>query len=111
MDPVGFDVLLTEFSNALKKASSPKIAKLNPPSLNADDDNDTKRKAFKEALSELSKPDNIGCLENQGILAFIAFFKALYGGDVQFRHLYSDICSIMYEKLEKEGGTRRRNSS
>ena len=62
------------------------------------------KKAFKEALSELSKPDNIGCLENQGILAFIAFFKALYGGDVQFRHLYSDICSIMYEKLEKEGG-------
>ena len=75
MDPVGFDVLLTEFSNALKKASSPKIAKLNPPSLNADDDNDTKRKAFKEALSELSKPDNIGCLENQGILAFIAFSR------------------------------------
>lgn len=104
MDSVGFDELLTEFSNALKKASFPKITKLNPPSLNADDDNDTKRKAFKEALSELSKPDNIGCLESQGISAFIAFFKALYGGDVQFRHLYSDICSIMYEKLEKEGG-------
>lgn len=92
--------ILSEIQAKIESESGKQPQQLSAPFISVNADNAEKAAAFKEALSILSKPDSEGSLNEEGINSFIEFFAQLYGGNTGFRHLYSDVCSVMYGFLE-----------
>lgn len=95
-----FSSILNEIQAEIEREAGKQPQQLSAPSISANADNAEKTAAFKEALSILSKPDSEGSLDEEGINSFIEFFTQLYGGGTGFRHLYSDVCNVMYGFLE-----------
>lgn len=101
MDTPDFTVLLNEIQAAIERVAGQQDARrIYAPDISATADIDEKNQAFKNALELLSKPDSEASLDEDGIESFICFFEKLYGGPVHFRHLYSDVCNVMYGFLE-----------
>ncbi len=84
------------------KTQGTDLQTLTPPSLPSKNaPRDQLDIAFKKAISTLAQPDAEGSLDEAGISSFVIFFDRLYT-DCRYRHMYSDICSVMYGFLERE---------
>ncbi len=58
--------------------------------------------ALIQALIALSSLNAESALDGSEINEFVEFFTELYGGEKHYRHMYSDICHVMYEFLESD---------
>lgn len=101
-----FQALFDALSDILPEGSEG-VAKLTAPSLSQNADPEKKRDALKNALQELSTPDSEGSLDEAGVDEFVGFFKTLYGDDGNFRHMYSDVCAVMYGFLDTDKSLNR----
>lgn len=96
---------LRKFNDALEELAQ-SIAAINParekchaPKLADAATNQQRGDALKEALSTLSDISPEAALGEDEVAEFIGFFSQLYGGGTPYRHLYSDVCSVMYDAL------------
>ena len=80
------------------------ISKVEPPILDLDACEEEKREAFREALETLSDVSPDSSLDEASIKRFIGFFDCLYASndDGGFRHMYSDVCQVMFSFLDIE---------
>lgn len=85
----------------LAHSASDKVAPLRAPVLENGAKPDVRNDAFRSALKTLSTPDYEGALDDEGIDSFVRFFEALYG-DSEYRHMYSEVCEVMFGYLETE---------
>lgn len=97
------------FAEAFRKYSSAfdggGKSRVSVPSVAADAAPEEKRKALREALVALAGADGDSALGDRDIDGFAKFFENLYGtGEKsQFRHMYSEICEVMYGFLNDGG--------
>lgn len=87
--------------DALQKlvdSASDKVVPLRAPALESGAKPDVRNNAFRSALETLSTPDDKGALDDEGIESFVRFFETLYG-DSKFRHMYSEVCEVMFSYL------------
>lgn len=91
-----------EYSSAFDGGEKSRVT---VPSVAMDAAPEEKRKALREALVALAGADGERALGDRDIEGFARFFKSLYGTDEksQFRHMYSEICEVMYGFLNDSG--------
>ena len=85
----------------LADSASDRVVPLRAPALESGAKPDVRNDAFRSALKTLSTPDNEGALDDEGIDSFVHFFETLYG-DSEYRHMYSEVCEVMFGYLETE---------
>lgn len=94
--PQGFLAALKTFQESLGDLNltpTIKVPLLDPDSLEKD-----RRAAFKDVLSTLC--DEKISLSNEKIDEFVGFFiNFYYLDDNRFRHMYSDVCDVMFSRL------------
>ena len=93
-----FEDSINQFLSILSADSDPE--QIEAPQLPEDSNSEVRREAFKRALYALSKPDSEASLSEEAIDSFISFFAVLYGTGDGYRHMYSDVCSVMYSYLK-----------
>lgn len=95
--PQGFLAVLKTFQESLGNLNLSPIIKI--PLIDSDSSDKEKRKAFKEVLSDLC--DEKLSPDNRQIDEFVAFFENFYySDDGKFRHMYSDVCEVMFSRLD-----------
>lgn len=89
------------FEQVVESAGSSAInyKRIQPPFLSASAKADKRGDAFKSALKRLSDLDCEAALNEESIDEFISFFRVLYGTGDGYRHLYSDVCAVMYSYM------------
>lgn len=85
----------------LTGSSAHVIEPLRAPVLENNASPDKRNEAFRRALEILSTPDDQGALDDAGIAGFVEFFDILYD-DPGYRHMYSDVCEVMFGCLKTE---------
>ena len=104
MNP-GIDTLLGEFENILsilqshsgevKKDILPSVPEIRKESSARD-----KGDALSAVLEDLSSLDPADALSDGDLNRLTGFFCLLYGGDSEFRHMYSQVCEVMFGFLD-----------
>lgn len=92
--------LLRIVNGAIDKVSSsfdsiPK-SRLRIPELSPDDDAESRRKALRSVLEELSSLDRDEYLSDPEIDKLVDFFTELYGARPKYRHSYADVCDVIF---------------
>lgn len=89
------------FREVIESAGSGAVnyKRIQPPFLSASAKADKRSDAFKSALRALSDLDCEAALNEESIDEFISFFRILYGTGDGYRHLYSDVCTVMYSYM------------
>lgn len=99
---------LQQFGEALKgfirsiSAISSSREECHPPELPSNPTDQECRKALRDALTTLSDISPEAALGEDEVNEFVSFFDRLYCGNRPYRHLYSDVCSVMYEYLSTD---------
>lgn len=93
--PQRFSAKLDTFQKVSERLDSAPSVKI--PLLDSDSSEDERRKAFKEVLTILC--DEKISLNNEKIDESVSFFASYYSDNTRFRHMYSDVCAVMFSKL------------
>lgn len=99
------ETIVQNFSEALDglaraiAAINPKQEKHHPPRVPQSATNQQRGEILKDALKALSDVAPEAALDEAEVKEFIEFFSRLYEGECPYRHLYSNVCAVMYEHL------------
>ena len=96
-----FSEVLEGFSKSISAISLSR-EECHPPQLDPAATSQQRSDALKEALNSLSDISPEAALGESEVNEFCLFFSQLYGGDPPYRHLYSDICAVMYDALKTD---------
>lgn len=101
------ETIVQNFSEALDglaraiAAINPKQEKHHPPRVPQSANNQQRGEILRDALKALSDVAPEAALDEAEVKEFIEFFSRLYEGECPYRHLYSNVCAVMYEHLNK----------
>lgn len=93
---------LLSINELYPESKQPYKRTLNIPKLNPSSSNQEKREALIEVLKQLSGLSLESYLSEEEEASVISFFSSLYDGESGYRHMYSDVCEVMYEYLKKD---------
>lgn len=76
------------------------------PSIDAAATEQDRRNALKSVLVSIAETEPLKALDDGDVAKLVSFFDNLYvsSGDSQFRHMYSEVCEIMYGFLSDGTG-------
>lgn len=102
--PAGMKRALEILTSVLQAANGDYLEKsmLIVPDVEADSDETQKRDALTKLLETLASDDPGLSLSDENIADVKAFFEKLYGGQVKFRHRYSDVCNVVFDYKDCE---------
>ena len=96
-----FSEALNGFTRAIA-AINPKREKHHPPRVPQSATNQQRGEILRDALKALSDVAPEAALDETEVKEFIEFFSRLYEGECPYRHLYSNVCAVMYEHLNTD---------
>lgn len=102
--PAGMKRALEILTSVLQAANGDYLEKsmLIVPDVEADSDETQKRDALTKLLETLASDDPGLSLSDENIADVKVFFEKLYGGQVKFRHRYSDVCDVVFDYKDCE---------
>lgn len=105
----GAGLAASDFIDAFRRLSSAVVggagkARVPVPSIRGGADPEDRRAALKSALETLADTNGDRALGERDIMRFARFFRDLYGTGEEplFRHMYSEVCDVMYGFLNDE---------
>lgn len=102
IDPSQLEQFNTILSELLSRGERSQKQQLELPPITSESSTQRKREALQETLRALSNIEPESAFDKYNVEEVIDFFCRLYGGEKPYRHLYSDICHVMYDYLGKD---------